>query len=34
VRHRRDGRVAFYALDDDHIASLLRDGFRHVTEDR
>ena len=32
VRSRKDGRVVFYALDDDHIASLLRDGFKHVME--
>lgn len=32
VRHRREGRIAYYALDDEHIASLLREGFRHVTE--
>jgi len=32
VRHRREGRIAYYALDDDHIASILREGFKHVME--
>lgn len=32
VRHRREGRTAFYMLDDDHIASLLHEGFKHVME--
>lgn len=32
VRYRREGRIAYYALDDAHIASLLTDGFRHVEE--
>ena len=32
VRHRREGRTAFYTLDDDHIASLLHEGFKHVME--
>jgi DNA-binding transcriptional ArsR family regulator len=32
VRNRREGRIAYYALDDAHIASLLQEGFRHVME--
>ena len=32
VRYRRAGKVAYYVLDDDHIASLLSDAFRHVAE--
>ena len=32
VKHRREGRVAYYALDDAHIASILQEGFRHVME--
>jgi DNA-binding transcriptional ArsR family regulator len=32
VRSRKDGRIVYYTLDDDHIASLLRDGFKHVME--
>ena len=32
VRYRKEGKIAFYALDDDHIGSLLADGFRHVEE--
>jgi ArsR family transcriptional regulator len=32
VRMRKDGKIAYYALDDDHIAALLQEGFRHVEE--
>lgn len=32
VRYRREGRMAYYRLDDDHIASLLETGFEHVRE--
>ncbi|CAN5313199.1 metalloregulator ArsR/SmtB family transcription factor [soil metagenome] len=34
VRYRREGKVAFYTLDDDHIAHLLEEGVRHVEEAR
>jgi ArsR family transcriptional regulator, lead/cadmium/zinc/bismuth-responsive transcriptional repressor len=33
VRARRDGRMMFYALDDQHIVMLFRQGLRHVDED-
>ena len=32
VRYRKEGKVAYYALDDEHIASLLAQGVRHVAE--
>jgi ArsR family transcriptional regulator len=32
VRARRDGRMVFYALDDQHIVGLLEQGLRHVEE--
>lgn len=32
VRHRREGRIAYYALDDDHVSEMLRTAFRHVEE--
>lgn len=32
VRSRRDGRMVFYALDDQHITSLFSEGLRHVEE--
>lgn len=32
VRHRKEGRIAYYALDDEHIASLLHQGLQHVEE--
>ena len=32
VRFRREGKITYYALDDDHIAQLLGEGFRHVEE--
>lgn len=34
VRYRKAGKIAYYALDDDHIGSLLGEGFRHVEEQR
>jgi len=32
VRFRKEGRIAYYSLDDEHIANLLDEGFRHVDE--
>lgn len=32
VRCRKDGKIAYYKLDDDHIAHLLDDGFEHIEE--
>jgi DNA-binding transcriptional ArsR family regulator len=32
VKPRRDGQVLYYALDDGHVADLLRLGFEHVRE--
>lgn len=32
LRARRDGRMVFYALDDQHIVMLFRQGLRHVQE--
>ena len=32
VKNRRAGRLVFYALDDDHVRRLLRDGRDHVRE--
>ncbi|MGE3277424.1 MAG: ArsR/SmtB family transcription factor [Vicinamibacterales bacterium] len=33
VRPRRDGRMVFYSLDDQHILALVRQGLRHVEEE-
>lgn len=33
IRARRDGKTIFYALADDHVATLLRQGMEHVCED-
>jgi DNA-binding transcriptional ArsR family regulator len=33
VRPRRDGRVVFYALDDQHIMALFRQTLQHVEEE-
>lgn len=33
VRVRREGRTAYYALDDDHVVRLLDQGLRHVEEE-
>lgn len=32
VRYRRDGRMAYYRLDDEHVASLYAIGLAHVRE--
>lgn len=32
VRSRRDGKIVFYALDDDHVYSILNCGMEHVEE--
>lgn len=32
VKFRREGKIAYYSLDDDHIRQLLDEGFRHVDE--
>lgn len=32
VRFRKEGKIAYYMLDDEHIANLLEEGFRHVEE--
>jgi ArsR family transcriptional regulator len=32
VKYRRDGKVMFYSLDDQHIGSIFRQGLAHVSE--
>src|SRR5659263_543258 len=32
VRFRREGKMAYYTLDDEHIDSLMREALRHVRE--
>ena len=32
VRFRKEGKIAYYSLDDEHIEYLLDEGFRHVEE--
>ena len=32
VRFRKEGKIAYYTLDDQHITRLLDEGFRHVEE--
>jgi ArsR family transcriptional regulator len=32
VRTRREGKVIFYALDDDHIRAVLNTGLQHIDE--
>lgn len=32
VRNRREGKVIYYALDDEHIGELLRAGMAHIGE--
>lgn len=32
VRYRREGKIIFYALDDDHVRNILSMGMEHVEE--
>jgi len=32
VRHRKDGRMVYYALDDEHVERLLAEGLDHVVK--
>lgn len=32
VRYRKDGRIAYYSLNDDHIRNLFSEGLRHVKD--
>ena len=32
VKFRRDGKVVYYSLDDEHIKSIFNQGFEHITE--
>lgn len=32
VKHRRDGKVMFYSLADDHVRKILETGMEHVSE--
>ncbi|QAT48739.1 transcriptional regulator [Caproiciproducens sp. NJN-50] len=32
VKYRRDGKVVYYSLDDDHVMHIFREGLSHVTE--
>jgi DNA-binding transcriptional ArsR family regulator len=33
VKVRREGKMAFYSLDDDHVRHLFREGLEHVAEE-
>lgn len=30
VKYRKEGKIVFYSLDDDHVTSLMQDGLDHV----
>jgi DNA-binding transcriptional ArsR family regulator len=32
VKHRRDGKVIYYSLDDDHVGTVFAQGLAHVLE--
>jgi ArsR family transcriptional regulator, lead/cadmium/zinc/bismuth-responsive transcriptional repressor len=34
VRFRREGRIVYYSLDDEHIRHLFEDSVRHTREQR
>ncbi|MBQ4579291.1 MAG: helix-turn-helix transcriptional regulator [Clostridia bacterium] len=33
IKSRRDGKTVFYSLADDHVATLLRQGMEHISEE-
>ena len=33
IKARRDGKIVYYSLADDHVATLLRQGMEHIDED-
>lgn len=33
VKSRRDGKMVYYSLDDDHVRNLFEEGIRHLKED-
>ena len=33
VKFRRDGKVIYYSLDDDHIKNIFDAGYKHVIEE-
>ena len=33
IKSRREGKIVFYSLADDHVATLIRQGMEHVMED-
>lgn len=34
IKCRRDGKIVFYSLDDDHVKTVFGQGLQHVTESR
>ena len=34
VKHRKDGKVVYYSLDDDHINHIVDQGLTHISEKR
>ena len=32
VKYRKEGKIAYYRLDDDHVSLLLREGLQHISE--
>ncbi|MBW1854828.1 MAG: winged helix-turn-helix transcriptional regulator [Deltaproteobacteria bacterium] len=32
VKHRKEGKMVYYSLDDDHIIHILKDGLEHIEE--
>jgi len=32
VKYKREGRVVYYALDDEHVQQIFEQGLKHITE--
>ncbi|PKM94270.1 MAG: transcriptional regulator [Firmicutes bacterium HGW-Firmicutes-1] len=33
VKYRKDGKIVYYSLDDDHVNNIFKEGFTHINED-
>jgi ArsR family transcriptional regulator, lead/cadmium/zinc/bismuth-responsive transcriptional repressor len=33
VKYRKDGKIVYYSIDDEHIINLFNEGFKHVSHD-
>lgn len=34
VKGRKEGKIVYYSLDDDHVINIFKEGFTHINEDK